>query len=499
MLDKIKAMIGAGGPGEDSATSTLWTTPWIARSGTDLYVGHDGSVWLYGELPLSPVTWEDPGTRLQIGGRLQQLLREVGATSRPGVAGIRTLTNNRNVHLVSVTYTEPARPPQGTPAALADYQRGTLGFLVPNRVLLVGVQLRASGTTVMGKNGATGFFQVVKSLAERLLAEDLPDLQPYEKDRALISSVFGRSGAHAPTPVAADQLESWYNNGRGPDATIVEDSSSLLIAGDRVELGAVMSFERPFMTAPHDQWLAELLSHEDAPFLVSIRGQLEPSVVTRSRARSSQRRVNASIEEELSTGDLERAELTQTFQLAKSAEDLLMEGGEPVLSSASIIMARRVSDVDETYIDYLRERWGIRCKPLEHRQLAALDETLPASQRRVNPFLQDVMLPMLAYCGLHASSDLGDGKGGYVGLVDPFLSTCYLDYLSAPANDASPVLGPAGRPVRHNNYIRQPQRLRHSRIVRRVRTESWETRTSREDERTAERTRSIRPVQIRSG
>ena len=141
-LDKIKP----GGPKKAAGnTDALWTTPWAMRDEECVYTGIDRSVWLYRALPLSPVEWEDPRVQLGIGQRLATLLSEIGATSNPSASGLRQLSSNREIHLLSVSWEEEATPAEGTPPALASYLRETLGgFAAPKRALLIGVRLRAN-------------------------------------------------------------------------------------------------------------------------------------------------------------------------------------------------------------------------------------------------------------------------------------------------------------------------------------------------------------------
>jgi len=138
---------------------------------------------------------------------------------------------------------------------------------------------------------------------------------------------------------------------------------------------------------------------------------LEPASVTRNRTRKSQRKIAASIEEQEATGDLERAEYREGLEEVRQLEEYVRSTSEAMLTKCSIILGRRVRPADETYIDHLYYNYGIEVKPLEHRQLRALDETLPCSSRRVNPFLQDVNIAMLAYAGLNGFSNIGDEKG----------------------------------------------------------------------------------------
>jgi hypothetical protein len=405
----------------------MWTTPWAWRDEDGTYFGHNGHVWLYRSFPVNPMQWEDPHTRLALAGELATALAEIGSTSSVPVGALRQLSNNREIHVLSVTWEEPAQPPKGTPPELAELQRDILQFMTPRRTLLVGVRLRPAANQLQGGNGPSMLDQA-KNAATKILLEDVPDRASYERDKDAMGQILSRYGAKKLSNAEKGQLESWYNAGRGPDTTVIEGVTSLKVPShDTYEMSAIMRFGNPVMYAPNAQWALEAASHEYGPKVMSIRAELEPSVVTRQRARRSQRRVESTMKEEAATGDLERVEYSQTFQQAQSFEQYLVDANEPILTNCSILLARPVRAADETYIDFLRNQYQIEVKPLEHRQLRALDETLPCSSKRVNPFLQDVSISMIAHAGMNGFSNLGDRKGFYVGLANPDYTPVYLD------------------------------------------------------------------------
>lgn len=402
---------------------TLWTTPWAWRDESGMYVGHNGQVWLYRALPVEPMEWEDAGTRISIGQNLATLLGEIGATSSVPVGAIRQLSNNREIHLISLSWESPVRPPASNSEPLAELQREMLAFTSPRRVLMLGVRLRSSVAA-----GSNTLLEQAKTVASKMLLEDVPDRSAYEKDRQFISTICGRYGGRISTTEEQSQLESWFNNGRGTDTTVIEGVTSLRVPStDTFELSAVMRFENQIMHAPNAQWALEATSHQFGPKVISVRAELEHAAVTRGRARRSQQRIQSSMQEEAATGELERPEYAQTFQLAQEFERFLVDASEPILTNCSVLMARPVRVADETYIDFLRNTYGIEVKPLEHRQIRALDEMLPCSSRRVNPFLQDISISMIAYAGMNGFSNLGDDRGLYVAVANPDYTPVFLD------------------------------------------------------------------------
>lgn len=431
---------------------SLWTTPWQTRDVEDVYVGNNNSVWLYRSLPLTPLQWEDDNAKMGICGELATLLDEIGSLSVAPVSGIKSLGYNREIHLISVNWEEDFSPDKESSVKLSNFISETLeGFTTPKRALFIGVRLRHSG-----KNNKEKVIDKAKSVVTKILLEDVTDRSLYNEDVSHVNSIISRYGGKKLTRDERMQLESWYNMGRGPDVTIVENVTSIDVSDyDTFEFSAVMNFGQPILYPPNSRWILDALTHIDAPKVVSVRAELEPATVTRNRARKSQRRVSSAIQEESLTGDLEKVELTDTFQMAQEFERYMVDVGDPILTKCSILLVRSVKPTNETYLDFLRNNYDIQIKPLEHRQIRALDETLPASSRRVNPFLQDITIAMLAYSGLNGFSNIGDKKGVFIGVADPDITPVFLDIKGAPNRNLPPAMLVAGDPGSGKTFLCQ--------------------------------------------
>lgn len=439
----------------DVDRSTLWTSPWAWRDADGLYIGHSGEGWLYRSVPMNPLVWEDPVTRLGVGTPLDLILREIGALSTDSTMGLKVLSDEREVHLVSVTWDEPGEPPAGVSDQLAEFQRASLNFLLPRKALLIGVRLKSSGAlgaTLAKKN----LLESLKGVGEKVLGEDVPDRSQFDSDYARIERILKRYGSSAPSRVELAQLESWFNLGRGVDVLLQVTKDSIYVDDfDRIEMAVVRGFEKEVFNAPIDQWLLDATTHPAGPSVVSVRANLQTANDARARVRTNLRRRRAQMEEEMATGDIERIEDTQSYQQSQQIEHFIATSQDPILSHCSIIMARRVREAESTYIDELRNVHQIEVAPLVFRQLEALDETLPCSTKRVNPFLQDVSISMLAYSGLQGWSNLGDDTGALVGLAEPDYTPVYLDILGAPKNNKPPGMLIAGEPGSGKTYACQ--------------------------------------------
>jgi hypothetical protein len=442
---------------EDPEISTLWTTPWRWRSEEGVYVGWNDQFWLYRAFDVHPIApeWEDPGERLSVQRVLQNALVELGETSKEAPPGLRgSISDYREIHLIGITWEANAEPPPGTPEDLADYQEEMFGFVVPRKTVLMGVKLRRGGLSIAG--GSKKLMDQLRAQMTSLLSEDVPPLEQYFGDMDFVDQILSRNTGRPPLSSELRQLESWYNLGRGPDALIVEERDYLRVEEvDRIELGAVVDFSGSAQYAPFFQWAAEAESHQEGARVISVRAELEPASAVRRRVRSSQRRVRSQIDEEAQSRDLDRPEYFDTLALAEELERHFMTTNEPLLTKCSIVMARRATNADETYIDYLRNNFGVEVRPLSMRQLPALEETLPCSRKRVNPFLQDVTIGMVAYAGMIAHSDLGDDKGVYLGLSEPNMTTSFMDLLGAPAANKPPICAILGESGSGKTFLSQ--------------------------------------------
>lgn len=450
MLDKLTSALTSGSTQEgsyDPQTAAARTTPWAWRNADACYVGWNGQVWLYRVLPTSPMTWEDPHRRLAYSQSLHRLLLELGGTSRDVAgSGVAALVKEREVHLVAVTHQTLPLPPDGTPRALAEYQEAALQFHVPRRLLFVGVRLW--GSTEPRQRRRRGKLRQAAALLNadlvRAIGEHVPDLSPFRVDRDEVHAMAVRAGGRVPTRDELDQLQSWYNLGRGTDEVVVDTPRMLHIGdSDRIEMSVVKRFDEAEMESPYSLWALDAMSGAAPASVVSIRAHLQPSQRGIRRLRATERRWLSTLREEEATGDVGRPEDEQALRMARNVEEYLGRRKEPVLTRASIVLGRRAGvEEPHTFHHTLRQLHDIVAEPLPQRQLEALAETLPTSSTRVNPFVQDLFPAMISHSGLQGFANLGDNRGVFLGLNDPDLTPHYLDVDGALTSDV-----PAGMAI----------------------------------------------------
>lgn len=338
---------------------------------------------------VTPWSWVDDGG-LYHGNDGAWLYRELPLTLLTPIGGRIPLDQmidelaaqlpDRHIHLASHTWETGTPLPDGTPEPLADYLTAALTFLVPTRTLLIGVQLRAAAPA-----GDDSKLRVLlPELLTSALGEAVPDLSRYDADRDLVSEALDPWTTGVPGRSATEYLEGWHTLGNGPDERVRETQDAILVGEyGAIECAAVMTFTAgPALAAPLPS------PGEGGALVVSVRGQLTDSDGSRK-------------------------------------SDHLRPG---TLRGCSIVLGRRTGYALDAWVDVLRNHPGIELRPLPLRQLAALDETLPCSARRVSPTLPAVTGTQLVSTGVREAALAGDPAGLYLGLADPDLShPCYLN------------------------------------------------------------------------
>lgn len=471
----IQATRTPGGVGtQDAQSRRMIATPWVARTKDGMWIGADGSVWLYLKLPPYPYAWERAEAQLQKGIRFHQMLEEIGKTSRPPAVGeFASLSKNRRVHLVThIRYVPPKIPAGATPELRAFLREvlGDTGVVVPELLTAIGIQLWPA--TPAGKRRRNRrLTEQVLEWAAQYTGGKLPDLALYHNDKDIISGILGRYGATSLDKGERDFLQRWISGqGNSDEPVFVEEDDRLVVrdrnphafdrwlqlyevagrcdeAGDHsraeeviaeaeriiAEGGNVIQFigvtesgmPEDLGKAPNVPWLMDAQQHERAAICTNVRYELEPGRVTRNRARRLQRFQFNQMEEELeaSKAGLNRIEQEQAFAGAKAVEDHFAMTPEPSITKMSLLWAWEVDyKANETFADYLRARYDIDTNVMSQRQYDCLAETLPTSPIMAapdRPYSHDAFIQTLAYSGIGALTELGDSIEPSKNATDP--------------------------------------------------------------------------------
>lgn len=377
-----------------------WTTPWEWRDAEDLYIGADGSGWLY----------RDVSSVLGVGGtagpqHMDSLFQALAADVRkPG----QSLSggSRRELHLLSVCFLSPIEAPAGTPGPLAEHLLDSVGVQVPTRRLFIGVKLRA------GSAPRKSFLTEFSDEVTKFLGQDVPAVSVFDEDRAVIGALLQSHGATAIQDVYRNQLECWYNLGAPPDFVFDVQPDTCYIGDEtRVEFAVISQ------VGDESESSTSLLLSTDLPSpasVISCRG-----LVTAPHATSRSPR--------------------------------------PFLDEVSIVAGHRTDITGPDIVELLQALPGLTVKALEHRQLAGLDETQPCSNVRLHPFAKECNGTALERIGLFGRSAAGDGAGIYLGFTRPDFALSYLNPGRTAGSGMTVLVGAEGlgKTVAARNIFRQ--------------------------------------------
>lgn len=442
-FDSIRNTVGA----QDKTTGAITTQPFqaIYNKGT-LWVGSNKSVWLYMVLPDYPVTFEDASRRLELGGELERALEEIGKLSREPLGNTTVGGRSREIHVIThIWYKVPEPPDKSTPEH-AQFLNRIYDFLAPNKATWVGVRLWPE-TESSEKPNVLGTLQRASA---SMLGFDLDDVDAYITDYNRIRRILVAADAKTPTTDQRKQLAYWHNAGREGDPTVIAFPEKLVIDNnDNIEFSAVEKFNTIKFNPRTQTWLANALTHPEGAITISIRGELESAGTTRKRLKQTQRKIRHQIEEEeaaVEEGDVESIETTQLAQYNKQVEDYFATNNTPVITKASFVFARRATPAEETFNDLLENAYDIETKVLTHRQIDALEETLPTSPKRSTQSKDSLTIPMVAYSGVRSFSQLGDDDGAFPGVIIPDMVPMYISARAASESNQPPMMTVVGVP-----------------------------------------------------
>lgn len=470
----------------DPQTGDYYVAPWAYHQG-GTFAGLDGTVWLYQWVPMTPVQWDDRSRQLELGDRWLAMLRHLGETSRMPPGGVASLADYRKLHVLCLrSEVDPGPPAGATPNYVRQWFQPSHPERVPQHLCFVGVQLRPSATAAvhrlsdavrlsaqqLGRARVRQAVRVMQESFEALASEQVVDLSLFYEDAAVVGSILQEVGAREPDERQLNLLCAWYNDGEYEDAEMwvpADDPTRIVLPTrgapgrfDTLEMCSVYRFDEHVMRSPQDAWVADVQTFldptqpDDRPVVVSIRAVLEPYEMVKTRLSRSWKKLDNYIASAHTKGGSLPDDEYMTQDKVDQLRSYYTETREPMLSDLSIVIGHRTpgSMPSGRLVERLRTNWGIRAKPLERRQLQALEHCLPTSSIRlgVSPrssLNQLMSLSALAYAGLSMGPAAGDDAGLALGRTWPAGTQVYLDPARAARGDApsqSPVVLVVGRP-----------------------------------------------------
>lgn len=460
-MAKAKAQLA-----DQFSAEPIWTTQMRSRLLDGRLMGVDNSVWVYREVPLGPVVdAADPASALEVAQPIFEAfdgLAQMANTTAP--RRVAAKSSYRDVHLLLVNVPQAFTPPRNHP--IAGYLRRSFGRQrVDKRVLLLGVRLNPA---VGGAEG--GFKSMLDSVVETLTMGGVP-LSDYDKDFKTVSDMLDKAGLLPASDEAIHLANGWWNSGRNPDTPtlIHEDHLHFFSTVDAMRMAnkigvteckqwdkagitdqtsvtfaSLENLDLGFMdpTDPRATWVSDLL---DADALaVSIRGNIEPSTVTRKELRLQKKRYTDDINERVQNNKMQLAEQNEMLEILGSVENYYGSGhGSPTLTNASVLVG-----LNGQHDDLSQSIWQhspVRLAPMLFRQPGAHAEMMLCSGVRSNPNVHDFPCQTIAYSGLPSLSFVGDrdrngeGEGAMIGLTQRDRQPAYLSATAASLGDALPL------------------------------------------------------------
>ena len=409
-----------------------WATNTRAVTRDQIFLGVDGTAWLYMACPLGPIKdARTPDAGLQFGRPIDEAFRQTAALSRAGYGFLarRRLVRRfyRNIHVLLVNV-----PAQFDPAGVAAetlLRRGFPHTLVATRLLAFGVSLQPDLV------GGVAHIQDAIDKVVRTFTDQLDPGEQYQADARRIRAALTRAGLVSLTGQDMSLIDAWWSGGRHPATHILPHpdhlhlyldaaaaQTAILQDGDcaywpDLAQGGLLSWatvEKNLANVTHGDdpaaWWGRRLIDAGAA-CISIRGLLEPPGVTHHELGHQLVEARRDLDEREKHTDLPDDERERQIGWLDSIRDTYSgdQGAPPTLIDATIDVGFTGRDLDEGFNPgSAGEQAGLILDPMEHRQRAAMSEAQICSPVTASPWLQEFPATMVAYAGLADLACLGD-------------------------------------------------------------------------------------------
>jgi hypothetical protein len=390
-------------------------------------------MWLYRAIPLGPIKdAASPDDAVRMMESINAIAFQL-AEMAPVVLNRRSASKGgyREFHMLlinvpqlfEVDFDNPLRP----------YLMEHFGDrYVDYRLLLFGVKLKSS--TI--QEGA-GWRRALDSVIFSLRYGTTP-ISDYDDDYRKVDHAMNNAGFTTASDIDFKVANAWWSSTLNPEVPALVHPDHLHVfpsidrarvahkymekeipcnewpeidASYKLAFGTVYGFDLPMTEAsdPSLLWAYESISR--GAVVISLRGFVEPTNVTRYELRRKHGQFVNDIEEQINANKMERTEQTEMLdQLAAVEADYATRAGYPVFQGTSITVGV-VGDIDTD----LFKNIGVTVFPMQNRQEKALRETMLCSASRTNPYKHDLPSAFLGASGISSLSIVGDANGALVG------------------------------------------------------------------------------------
>ncbi|MBC9927281.1 hypothetical protein [Leucobacter sp. cx-169] len=449
--------------------SPQWETRSLKPLSDGRVPGVDGSMWLYGSVPMSAIIdAKSMDKMLAGGGSLHSVYEELAKLASAGINRAASKASYREFHLLLLNVPSYYEAPESSPI------RGYLNTefrdrIVQRRELLFGVKLRSSGTAAAG-TGREKLKGAIDSFLYTLMYTGT-QLSDYDQDHREIAGIFSRAGITIPSKDSLRWSDSWWSHGRAKAIPTLPHDDHLHYI---YEMNAKREIEANYDVASCRNWPegderiqgefaisftalnnldVGVTSVEDsvvrwAPALldagarvISVRGTVEPQRVTRAQLKSQKKRIEqdmeAFAEKNRSSPDEQRQ---RRDELAMLETSYARDEAPATLFDCSVIVGF------DSVVEDLRKVTPVALdlNPLTNLQAAAWYETMICSNVRANPLKQDLPCTTIAYAGISNLSQVGDPpkspKAALLGFTERDGQPVYVSANAASLADGYPLM-----------------------------------------------------------
>lgn len=456
------------------AEQPAWPTTMRSRLRDGRLMGTDGSVWVYRSVPMGPVVdAKTPADAVAAAEPVLAALEELSAMASYTMAR-RSMARGgyRQVHMLLVNVPQLYEPDRDLSRdhnrgdggagdrSNVEYLRRWFGHTpIDRRVLLLGVRLQAR------VGGAGGLRAAVDSVTETLISGGTP-LGDYDADFAKVAAALGRAGLTEPGLEEVRLANAWWNHGEYADTPLLVHADHLHVFGSvdavraadqagveacagwdtagvpqhAISFASVQDLDLPFLDVAHpaSAWMSSLVAA--GALVVSVRGNVEPSPITRQELRRQRKRYIDDIRERASQGKMDRAEQEEMLDQLGQVEALYATGrgtAAPTLAGTSVVAGfdGQVGDISQVISHHSPAKLSM----MAYRQPGAMAETMLCSSIAANPNLHDLPAQTIACSGMVSLNLVGDLDGALVGFTERDRQPAYLSPSAASAGDGSPI------------------------------------------------------------
>ncbi|MGP5523473.1 ATP-binding protein [Glutamicibacter arilaitensis] len=401
-----------------------------------LVISRTGAVYLTRKVPLQAIeNAKSMSAKMDAMEPLFEVLDELSSLVPLGGPKMRHLMrkNYRKYEVIGVDIPKVFDPKAASLEQKTLLREQFSHAVTDRRLLLVSVQLRDKLSFDQDFKGA------VDSLVESMIYAETP-LQDFEDDRRRVEAIMAGAGMQVPTADEIKFADAFFNHGdhanvlrlpHGEHIHIFANEDSGLMAEragledcskwpdipghHALTVAGVNGFDFDFIP-PEDyrsQW-ATALFREDA-LAITIRGSIEPAVVTRAELRRRRAQYISDIEERVSQNKMDKAEQESHLAQLENVESAYANDDAPATSVDTSILVVFDGVLDKTQGNVAAVT-DLRIIP--DLQAEALEEMLPYSPFTVNPLLQDLPVQTIAASGIQALCQVGDSSGAFIGFTE---------------------------------------------------------------------------------